>query len=168
MTGSEPQRVLVKYDRSAKIRCPHCGMTKVVNLSSIAEVKPVMRVKCECSSVFAVKFEYRKFYRKKTDLAGVYRKYPGGENSPQQPLSRKKMNCRVVNISMSGAGFVVLGEHVLAPGDRLLLGFALDNAQRTWVEKGGFVRVVEESYVGLEFEEAVNTLDKALGFYLMP
>ncbi len=160
------QRVFVKPDKKATVRCHACGLVRVVSLKNIADLKPRMNVKCNCGDVFPIKFEYRKFYRKGTELNGVYQKIYSGTSTDLETLATmNKVNCRVDNVSMHGAGFTILGNHMVQKGERVGLGFNLDNSAKTWVAKSGVVRVVDGNYIGMEFDEAA---DKYLGFYLMP
>ncbi|MFZ5775796.1 MAG: PilZ domain-containing protein [Thermodesulfobacteriota bacterium] len=167
MANNQPQKVFVKDDGSATIHCRPCGQVRVITLKDLAALKPVLNVKCGCGAVFPVRFEYRKFYRKATNLAGVFCKPFDGIPPSELVNPLKKTNCRVENISMHGAGFVVLGRHMLQPGEQVFLGFMLDNQNKTWVEKSGIVRLVEGNCIGMEFDEPANN-DKALGFYLRP
>ncbi len=167
MGKEHAQKVFVKEDRSATIRCDACGLVKTVRLQDIAALVPLVQIRCACTSVFFVRFEYRKFYRKATNLEGTYRVLYDERDIPDLSQTRKTTNCRVENISMHGAGFSVLGRHRIEKNARLILGFTLDNPNRTWIEKLGVVQLVEGTYIGLQFDEPAST-DKALGFYLRP
>ncbi len=167
MEAAQVQKIVVKPGSAVKIRCQQCGLVKEVPPQNLAALKREIQVRCVCSAIFPVQFEYRKFYRKQTNLEGIYQKRLGGSEGCSLALRRKKANCRVLNLSMHGAGFSVLGWHMLQAGDSLLLGFALDDHGNTWIEKRCVVRVVAENYVGVEFDEPANA-DKNFGFYLLP
>ncbi|MGV1100909.1 hypothetical protein ACUUL3_16045 [Thiovibrio sp. JS02] len=167
MGEEQVQRVFVRPDKRARVRCYECGLVKEVTLANIADLKPVMQVKCVCSAVFPVKFESRKFYRKGTSLEGTYRKRFDGDEGGYLGSGKKKTNCRIENVSMLGAGFTVFGRHLLQPEDQVCLGFTLDDPRKTRIEKNCVVRVVDGNYIGVEFDEPAN-VDKAFGFYLMP
>ncbi|MBU4178019.1 MAG: hypothetical protein L6364_01495 [Desulfobulbaceae bacterium] len=127
----------------------------------------VVRIRCTCAAVFPVRFEYRKFYRKATNLEGTYQMLFDERDIPDFSLAKKTINCRIENISMHGAGVTILGRHRIVTQARLILGFTLDNPKRTWIEKTGVVQLVEGAYLGLRFDEPAST-DRELGFYLMP
>lgn len=165
MADEQIQRVFIKGDNTGKIRCLSCGREKVATFDKALQQKSVLKVRCECSAVFSVRIEHRKFYRKETCLAGVFQKDCGPDYDAA--LDREKTNCRVVNISMHGAGFTVFGRQLLQVGDAVLLGFTLDNRQRSWVEKRGVVRLVRDNYIGMEFDTPAGS-HKELGFYLLP
>jgi len=161
------QKVFVKEDSGATIRCDACGLVKTIDTQSFTSLPPVVRIRCACTAVFPVRFEYRKFYRKSTNLEGTYHVLFDERDIPDLSLARKTINCRIENISMHGAGFSALGRHRIEKNARIILGFTLDNPKRTWIEKTGVVQLVEGSYLGLRFDEPAST-DRELGFYLMP
>lgn len=167
MEEEHAQRVFVKEDRSAKIHCEACGVVETVRMQDLAALAPVVRIRCACSAIFPVRFEYRKFYRKATNLEGTYHVLFDERDVPDLSQAKKTTNCRIENVSMHGAGFSALGRHRIEKNTRLVLGFTLDNPQRTWIEKIGVVQLVEGSYIGIQFEEPAST-DRELGFYLMP
>jgi hypothetical protein len=167
MGEEQAQKVFVKEDRSALIRCESCGLVETVHMQDLASLAPVVRIRCACAAVFPVRFEYRKFYRKATNLEGIYQVLFDERDIPDLSLAKKTINCRIENLSMHGAGFSALGRHRLEKSARLILGFTLDNPKRTWIEKIGVVRLVEGAYLGLRFDEPAGT-DLELGFYLMP
>ncbi|HIJ89519.1 MAG: PilZ domain-containing protein [Desulfobulbaceae bacterium] len=167
MAEKKVQKVFVKEDNCAKIRCYTCGLIKTVRLQDAAKISPEIKVRCVCTAVFLVRFEYRKFYRKATNLEGTYHVLFDGRDIPDFSQAKKTTNCRIENISMHGAGFSTLGRHRIEKNGRLILAFTLDNPHKTWIEKTGVVQLVEGSYIGMRFDEPATT-DKALGFYLMP
>ncbi|MFA7384532.1 MAG: PilZ domain-containing protein [Desulfurivibrionaceae bacterium] len=140
---------------------------KTVRATGIAHSSTVVRIRCACSVVFPIRFEYRKTFRKAINLVGIYHVLFDNEDIPELSQGKKTINCRVENISMYGAGFSVLGRHHIKENSRLLLGFTLDNLQKTWIEKTGVARRVTGAYIGMQFDEAAN-VDQTLGFYLRP
>lgn len=167
MAGEEAQKVFVKEDSCAKIHCETCGLVQTVRVQDLAAITPIVRIRCSCAAVFPVRFEYRRFYRKATNLEGTYRVLFDELDVPDLSQARKTTNCRIDNISMHGAGFSTLGRHRIEKNTKLVLGFTLDNPQNSWIEKTGRVQLVEGSYIGLQFDEPASN-DRPLGFYLMP
>lgn len=168
MTEELIQKIFVKEDNRAKIRCDACGLVGTVHMKDLASVTPVVRIRCAaCAVVFSVQFEYRKFYRKTTNLEGTYLALFDEQDIPRLSQGQKTINCRIENLSMHGAGFSALGRHRIEKNARLILGFTLDNPQRTWITKTGKVRLIDGSYIGLQFDDRAST-DRELGFYLMP
>ena len=162
----EIQRVFVKSDGTAVIKCHSCGAVKNVDTKRLPAIKHVLKVQCDCKEVFPVRFEFRMSYRKETNLLGVYQKIINGQGQVQ--ISEKnKANCNIEDISMHGARFKVMGRHFTQEGDEICLGFKLDDGKNNWILKTGIVRTVVEEHIGFEFDEPANE-PKALGFYLMP
>jgi len=162
----EIQRVFVKADGTAVIKCHSCGAVKNVDTRRLPSIKHVLKVQCDCKEIFPVRFEFRMSYRKDTNLLGVYRKIMNGQ-AGQAISAKNKANCNVENISMHGARFKVMGGHFIKEGDPLSLGFQLDDGKDSWIQKTGVVRTVVDKYIGIEFDEPANE-HRALGFYLMP
>jgi 3-hydroxymyristoyl/3-hydroxydecanoyl-(acyl carrier protein) dehydratase len=76
----------------------------------------------------------------------------------------------ILNISKQGVGFTI-GSSVkrsnpIVPGQKIMITFQLDDRKRTTIEKTITVRVVDDHYVGGEFE-ITQAYDKNLGFYLL-
>lgn len=167
MAGEQIQKVYVREDGSVKIRCESCGRINTVWVEGIGHRAPAVRIRCACTVVFPVRFEYRKSLRKGTNLVGIYQVLSEQEDVPTLSQGKRTINCRVENISMHGAGFLALGLHRLKENSRLILGFALDNPNETWIVKIGVVRCVAGTYVGIHFDEPAS-VDQDFGFYLRP
>ena len=154
-----PHKVFVDEDDKVVLACPQCGNTKRVNLSSLKGYnKKNLKVKCTCSSHFAVSLEYRKYRRKKTNLEGTYEILSKGS---------KKDLMQVANLSIGGIGFSTRSFGTVSVGDRMKLSFTLDDKKQSEVEKEVVVRHVFGNYVGCEFIDT-SQHDSNLAFYLMP
>lgn len=164
----EVQKIIVR-DGKAVLQCPNCFETKTV--SAIRLVTHLFNVRCKCNRVFTVQLEFRKKNRKKTSLSGYYRK----RNHPaewaeihweSEHVNVHKINCKIVNVSSAGIGFVPFGSYDIRIGDFIAIRFVLDDSAQSVLIKRAVVRIVLESYVGCEFiEEDKN--DKKIGFYLL-
>ena len=152
------QKVYVSKDNHAVITCPECDRVKTTQVERFRGARHVIRARCGCGHVFNVSLEFRKAYRKEIKLAGDFLYLP-------QARSGGKM--MVTNISMSGLGARVTGNHNLKPGVEIEVRFNLDDANSSEIRKRAVVRLVNGSYSGCEFLDKDNC-DKALGFYLMP
>jgi hypothetical protein len=73
---------------------------------------------------------------------------------------------RVKDISLNGMSLFVSGAKTFDAGDILKVSFNLDDARQSAVEKKLVVRRVNPPYFGCEFAPN-ETIDKALGFYLL-
>jgi hypothetical protein len=89
-----PQSVFFKDEYKAVFTCPECTKSKTVDFSKVLfkTNKISLKVKCPCGHIFPVIIERRKFYRKETNLSGVFMLE---NNSKELPMT-------VTNISRSG------------------------------------------------------------------
>jgi hypothetical protein len=117
-----------------------------------------LTLKCKCKTATKVFLEFRKAFRKKVDLEGVYAK----KNDDEQ-----RGRIAVLNLSKKGIGFKTLAKHNLSKGDEIKVNFTLDNKTRSQIDAHAIVRSTNEDYVGCEFTDPTN-LSGDLGFYLMP
>ncbi|MDY6950320.1 MAG: PilZ domain-containing protein [Thermodesulfobacteriota bacterium] len=153
----EVQKVYVNPDNTAVIKCPHCDATKVVHVGKFKGSKRRLKIRCTCNASLAVTFEFRKAYRKETNLQGFYAKV-----RPSQAPSK----IQVKDLSMTGLRFVTASPHTLRKGDELIVKFTLDDRSRSKIEKKVVVRWIKDREIGCCFSESVQ-YDKVFGFYLM-
>ncbi|MFH1216725.1 MAG: PilZ domain-containing protein [Pseudomonadota bacterium] len=159
--------VFVNQENMALFHCPHCGKMKHVSVLQFKNKKHSLQVKCACRETFQVDLNFRKKYRKTTDLKGVFcKKTVDGKLS----LDKNKSNCIIVNISMGGIGLRIDLVHDLKLGDELMVDFTLDDKKQSHIQRKVVIRHVGESgYIGAEFSDSDQPLyEKTIGFYLMP
>lgn len=116
----------------------------------------LLKVKCRCGHSFRVQLEFRRHYRKPTELDGTFDAAP--------PASGGGL-AKIVNLSLSGACFEIRTMHDLKIGQRGKLLFTLDNRKQTVLCKNVHIRSVDGNRVGSEFIND-RAFDKDLGFYL--
>jgi hypothetical protein len=153
----EVQKVYVNPDNTAVVKCPKCETTKIVNVGKFKGARRRLKIRCTCNASLSITFEFRKAYRKKTDLQGFYAKLPPAK-------APDKMQVR--DLSMTGIRFVTAVAHHLRKGDEVVLKFTLDDRNRSKIEKNAVVRWVKDKEIGCRFTESVQ-YDKIFGFYLM-
>ena len=159
MTDDSPaQKAFVKSDDSATIVCPQCTGAKIIAVRQFRHHLHMLRVKCRCGYAFKVQLEFRRHYRKITELEGSY-----GLLAPASGGGITK----IVNLSLSGACFEIRGLHDVKIGQKGVLLFTLDNRKKTILHKAVFIRSVNGNRIGAEFVED-QAFDKELGFYLRP
>lgn len=159
--------VFVNQDNMALFHCPYCGKMKHVSVEKFKGKKHSLKVKCSCTRTFAVNLNFRKRYRKETDLDGRYLKMAGGR--PAKINTEGDVNCKIVNISMGGLGLRILDGQAMAGGDNLIVNFTLDDKKQSELTRRVVIRHVKDSYVGCEFNDSDDhAYEKTLGFYLMP
>ena len=153
----ETVKAFVREDDTATIICPACKLPKNVSVASYKNKSPELKVRCNCNNVFKVYLDFRRFYRKATDLPGRYktlnpRGHGGGE-------------IHVVNISKGGLGFTVSGMNTIEKDHRLEVSFELDDKRMTRLQKEVVVQSVSGDFVGCRFSSN-QAYEKELGFYL--
>jgi len=158
MQSGDVQTVYVGPNNTALLKCPNCGSSRTFDVGKFKGRKGLLKLQCKCKSAFQVFLEFRKVFRKKTNLEGVF-SVPARDNERGRIV--------VQNLSKKGIGFTTLSNHKLCQGDEIELVFTLDDQKKSRIAKHAVVRNTESYYVGCEFT-GQNHHDTALGFYLMP
>jgi hypothetical protein len=166
----EVEKVFIREDGTATIRCPTCRMEKVVSAERFRG-KHNIKIKCKCKSVFGIQFEFRGKYRKETDLDGFFRKLLDegrwGKIIWQSTTTESRsVNCKVKNVSVLGIGLTTFGNHRIKEGDHIKIEFTLDTPSASKIEKKAVVRGVKGNYIGCEFFETDKN-DRDLAFYVL-
>ncbi len=154
----KPQKAFVRQDNSTVIKCPNCLKAHIISAARLQGQSKTIKVKCSCKSVFPVFFEFRKSYRKQTNLRGTY---------INLSINNQCLDMIVKNVSLTGLGFNTIGKHRLQKGHELEVQFAVDVPLDTLINEQVVVKTVEGNFIGCEFTEN-KELNKALGFYLLP
>jgi hypothetical protein len=152
------QKSFVQSGDEATIVCPQCNSAKIIAVRQFRQRLHMLKVKCRCGYSFKVQLEFRRHYRKPTDLSGLYDPLPpaiGGGKA------------KVINLSLSGACFELRGVHDLKIGQKGVLVFSLDNKKETVLTKNIHIKTVTGNRIGGEFFED-QAYEKELGFYLRP
>ncbi len=158
LTPPSSQKSFVKSGDEATIVCPQCNSAKIIAVRQFRQRLHMLKVKCRCGHIFKVQLEFRRHYRKDTDLQGIY-------DSTGPAASGGK--AKVVNLSLGGACFELRGVHDLKIGQKGTLVFTLDNRKETILTKNVIIRMVDGNRIGSEFVED-RAFEKELGFYLLP
>lgn len=156
MTELKSAKSYVNQDGSAAIVCPDCFRKKVVGVEKFRGKKGPLKVKCGCGHRFEVNLEFRRHYRKLTELDGTYK---------MDPPSNAAGISEIVNLSLSGACFKVRGMHDLKEGQLGTIEFKLDNRKQTELFKHVIIRNINKDEVGCEFLDQ-QAFERELGFYL--
>jgi len=149
--------VHVRADNSATLTCPECGLVKHFSAAPYYSMRHMMTVRCSCKASFPILLNFRRNFRKQTNLPGTYQII--------SPGSVGGGIMQVTNISRGGAGFTVSGVHNLAKDQEILIEFQLNDKKQTILKKQAVVRSVRQNVIGCEFRGS-DELDKALGFFL--
>ena len=152
------EKVFVKSDNTARIKCPYCKVSKIASFEKFRKRNKNIKIKCSCEKLFQLNIEFRKMFRKETELHGLYVNY--SQKNDQNKILVK-------NVSMSGIGFITQGEHRIEKDHKLKVEFTLDNENKPIITREVLVRHVRKNFIGCEFIKMAG-YDKVLGFYLMP
>ena len=166
----ESQKIFIRQDGTAAMRCPKCGKEKVFPAIKL-KGKHKYRAKCPCKAVFYIQLEFRGKFRKETNLDGFVEKLSQDEKWDKiiwqsTTTNSHSVNCKIRNISVIGIGLVTIGTHEIKEGDLLRVDFILDTPSTPRIKKKVIVRTVKDNYIGCEFFEK-DKHDQELGFYLL-
>ena len=153
------QKSFVKTNDTASIQCPNCARVKNISVAKYRSARHTLKTKCSCNHTFLVALDFRRHYRKPTNIVGVYTIIgsPGSGGGQMQ----------VDNISRSGVGFSVSGRHRMTVGQKALLNFRLTDKKQTELTKKVVIRRVDLNKIGCEFVNQ-SQIGKNLGFFLQP
>jgi hypothetical protein len=154
------EKVYITSENTVVFRCPNCQRTKTVPAKDLGDRQPLrFKLKCPCGQITVSTVEKRRQYRKEIDLPGSYIHYVDGQ-------ARGNGLLRVRDISARGMNLFISTHKNFTAGDILKVSFTLDDACRSRVEKKVVIRRLTPPTFGVEFAPN-ETLDKALGFYLL-
>lgn len=148
----------VNEDESATIVCPVCSAAKIISVDQFRHRQHMLKVKCKCGHTFPLQLEFRRNFRKQTDLEGSFSLNPPVHLSGQVIIR---------NLSINGVCFELRGMHDLKIGQMGQLVFTLDNRKQTVLKKAIQIKNVDKNIVRAVFIED-RAFEKELGFYLLP
>ena len=157
MTEDTVKKLYVDPDGMATFICPKCGESRRESVVQYKDETGPIRVGCKCSNVYEVRLEFRKYFRKKTYLDGLYFR-------ASQPGALGKMI--VKDLSFGGCRFETMNAHMLDRGEEIRIEFELDDARRSMIRKRAVVSDIEGRSIGCKFTHPPGFVDPELGFYL--
>ena len=155
----ESIEAFVNKEHYTAFTCPFCQRTHRVSVAKHKGIKHSIIAKCTCNEQFKITLNFRQFYRKSVNLSGEVLNVSTG--------TKVWYALTVLNLSMSGIRFKVIGPKDIEKGHRLNVRFTLDDQQGSAIDKE--VRVVEmrDDQYGCEFLNLAYE-EKELGYYLFP
>jgi hypothetical protein len=157
MTNQQPRKTFVQGNE-AMIVCPECDAAKAISAVRFRHRQKLIKVKCKCGHLFRVHLEFRRHFRKPTELDGTY------DSEAADGVGGK---IKIINLSFSGACFEVRTIHGLEIDQRGSLIFTLDNPKESILFKKVVIKTIIGNRIGCEFVEE-RAYEKELGFYLFP
>jgi len=154
---TETVKAYVQDDNCITIKCPACSQPACIKVESLQNKRKTFKVRCTCKAVFKVEVDYRRFYRKPTQIPGIYK--------PIKPPGREGSEILIINLSKEGIAFQVFTGHGIRKGDTLKVLFELDDRKRSFLKKRVKVLSINRYDIGCRFLDP-DLFEKALGFYL--
>jgi len=153
------EKIFVEPDNTARITCPKCKKTRNKDVSRFKGHTQV-GIKCSCGNVSKIQLEFRRQYRKKTELPGYYKVVASnGEPGESGVIT-------VVNLSRNGLRMKFKEPPFsLDIGTVLNIRFYLDDQDQTLVKRDAILQNIELPYAGAAFRRSSET-DNVIGFYL--
>jgi len=157
-------KVFVNSDNTATLRCPQCQKTRVVDVSKYMrpDAPTKLKAKCACGHSYAVYLEKRKYFRKQTNLEGVYH-YSVSNGIVSSAEAQGGLT--VLNISKTGMRLKLNSMPRFQVGDLINVEFRLDDSKKSLISRNVYVRNMKGLFIGVEYASQPS-LDSALGFYL--
>lgn len=153
-------KVYVQPDETATIYCPYCNKTKDQDVSRFKGNR-YAKLKCACGKVSTLQLEFRRYFRKQTQLQGLFKCIDSGNN----PVDAGKMT--VVELSRNGVRLEIRDfPRNLECEDIVNIQFDLDDSNRSFINRNVVVQNIQPPYVGASFHRASVT-DDVIGFYLL-
>lgn len=140
------QRVKISGLDTARLTCPECRRSKLLQLSEYKLMKRLTRVRftCSCGHVYFAALEKTAARDKETHLAGTF-------------VSRGQIRCAgkmvVKRLNSRGLTLRTNLEQKLAAGITLMLEFVLDDAKQSVVRKQVKVLAKKGRYLTVAFDE---------------
>lgn len=157
-TEQKTTKAFITAENKAHVVCPFCAHAATIKVQVDKKHKHIFKVKCKCTKTFPLQLEFRRQYRKPTELPGSYEleDTTTGDNTIQ-----------VIDLSLRGACFEVTGVHDIKPGQKGTINFTLTNRKQTVLEKNVVIISVSGKRIGCKFIDEI-AFDSDLGFFVRP
>ena len=156
----ESQRSRVQKNGTVPGTCPFCGAVRRYPSEAFG-MRSAVEVQCSCGNSFFLLAEFRKAYRRQVSLSGAYACRSSGQEAQAQTV------VRIENLSMTGAGLAVGGNHGLAQGDELVLQMVFDKGDYSKLDVVAEVVYLLDGYAGCRFKDLSPDQEEVLASYLV-
>jgi c-di-GMP-binding flagellar brake protein YcgR len=141
------QKYYVNTKDLIAIQCLVCKKSQTISVERLRSKNHTLKVKCPCSHSFVVEIEFRKEYRKKVNIAGIYRE------KTRSPIEAQ--GCTVTDISLGGLAITINNKTSVELSDELVVSFRLDDTLPNVIDKTINVRHFDrDKKIGGEFIHA--------------
>lgn len=149
----------VNKENYTAFTCPYCQHTYRISVAHLQGEKYSIIAKCICEERFELKLNFRQFYRKPVELTGEVKNVSSGSNH--------WYSINIMNLSMSGVRFKLIGPKDIEKGHRLQIRITLDDKPGSFLDKEARVVNIRDDCYGCEFLNLAYE-EKELGYYLFP
>ena len=133
----------VNKENYTSFTCPYCQHTYRISVAHLQGEKHSITARCACEERFELKLNFRQFYRKQVKLIGEVKNVSTG--SPYwQAIT-------ILDLSMSGLRFKLIGQKDIKEGHRLQVLITLDDQQGSLIDKEARVVNIRNDCYGCEF-----------------
>ena len=163
------EKIFVNDNNIAVFICPECKKSRKIDVSKYKNLDKASKIKCKCpcgNSYYAI-LEKRKFYRKKTNLPGIYINILSSIGTDfLEEVGRGTL--KVTDVSRTGLQLTINILNDFRIDDKIMVEFRLDDKQKTLIKKKVIIKNINGTGIGAEFctIDPSNPADKAIGFYL--
>ncbi len=152
------QTFFVSKNNDVTVICPACSSAKTFSVKQFRQHRFSIKARCSCMHKFTFKLDYRRSYRKSTNITGSYSIYsPIEDEGP----------AKVIDVSLKGICLETINSPSLRVGQKGFIDFTLDDKRKTRLKKEFAVRSINGNIFGCEFVQE-QAYEKNLGFYLRP
>ena len=157
------QKIFVSNDNTITFKCPKCYLQKTIDVSNYKNLEKAekVKVKCACENIYFALIEKRKQFRKRTN-------FPGTFIHIVSDIPRDKGTMVVTDVSRTGLKIKLNSKREFIIGDKIIVGFRLDDKNRSLIKKECIIKEDFGLEFGIEFISVhpSDPSDKAIGFYL--
>lgn len=150
------QKAYVHPSNQVVIVCPMCDFSKEISVKQFNQRKNQIRIKCRCEHRFTLILEFRRSYRKTTNIPGIC------ELTLQE---KKHEEVTIINLSISGVGIQIAKPEHFTVGDKGHVKFTLPDKQNTAIKKQIIIRAISKEAIHCEFIDD-QVYNRELGFFL--
>lgn len=137
LQNRDHNKIYIERNESTILVCPKCQRTMILDCREYvdAEGKVHIRHGCACGYSNLVFLERRQALRRPTRLPGFYAPVTGG--------AHRRMT--VENLSRTGLKFELKEPEALRIGEELMVGFHLEDDNRTYIRKKVVIREIPDA-----------------------
>ena len=127
MGAGKKQKYFVNRQEVLTIRCRSCGKESTIPIDSLKNRKHSLKVTCTCAESFDIELEFRKDFRKKTEISGTVR--------PVTTPKQRARQCTIADHSEGGLLLHLADEVPVRKNDKLIVSYQPDVGSPLEIER---------------------------------